>query len=321
MTRKKPYKDSKRNRTIPSTSNRKNKTNKYEELGNTKKFDNTVRIRIDEERLNDSDSLDTSFLGKRIKEKAQVDRRVREKILKEKKTSKFGPSFFKNLFFLLGILCIIIVVILVIINFDNLLKSNVKGEEPIIKDETFDSEIVDYNYLFIGNFYLEDMDFDEFEFYKPHVVNAHSDLKTNYLLDNMRKEIYIYNPSHVFLQIGLDELVDDNDIDEIIERYQKIIEGIQENRPYAKIFVESLYPVDSDYEDYDSSFDDITNEKIINYNNQLKKLTNSLNITYIDLFSELSDGNKLKKEYTVDGIHLSNDGNKKVWKNLRKFVS
>lgn len=321
MTQKRPYKNSKKSRTISYTSNRKNKVNRYEDLSKTKKIDNTVRIRIDEDRLNDSDSLDTSFLGKRIKEKAQVDKKIRDKILREKKTTKIGPSFFKKLFFLLGVFCIIIVVVLVIINYDDLLKTNVKVDEPIVEEETIDSEIVDDNYLFIGNFYLEDMNFDELEFYKPHVVITQSDLKTKDLLDKMKKDVYNYNPSHVFLQIGLDELVDDYNMDEIIGRYRIIIESIKENRPYAKIFVESLYPVDLEHEDYDSSLDNITNDMIIDYNEKLMELTNSLDITYIDLFNELSDGKKLKNVYTVDGIHLNSDGNKKVWKKLRKFVS
>ena len=84
MSQKKPYKDSKKSRTVPynnkqnRTSTVKNKEDK--ELSKTKKLENTVRIRIDEDRLNDSDSLDTSFLSGRVNTKAQ-----KEKILRERK--------------------------------------------------------------------------------------------------------------------------------------------------------------------------------------------------------------------------------------------
>ena len=315
MSQKKPYKDSKKSRTVPY-NNKKNKTstvkNKEDkELSKTKKLENTVRIRIDEERLNDSDSLDTSFLSGRVNTKAQKDKKIKEKILRERKEHIINISIIKNIFFLLSILCIVAVVIMIIVNYDDFLKLNSKDTktstetvEELDKDK---EKIIDDNYLFVGNFYLEDMDFIELEFYKPTVKVIESDITTSMLLDNLNHYIYQYNPSHVFLQIGLKELLDEEDINDIISHYRTIIEGIQENRSYTKIFIESLYPIYSEEEG-------ISNDKINDYNKKLKVLASSLDVTYIDIYHELDSS------YYSDGVHLKRDGVKKVWKIIRKFV-
>ena len=315
MSQKKPYKDSKKSRTVPY-NDKKNKTNTVKnkedkELSKTKKLENTVRIRIDEERLNDSDSLDTSFLSGRVNTKAQKDKKIKEKILRERKEHIINISIIKNIFFLLSILCIVAVVIMIIVNYDDFLKLNSKDTktstetvEELDKDK---EKIIDDNYLFVGNFYLEDMDFIELEFYKPTVKVIESDITTSMILDNLNHYIYQYNPSHVFLQIGLKELLDEEDINDIISHYRTIIEGIQENRSYTKIFIESLYPIYSEEEG-------ISNDKINDYNKKLKVLASSLDVTYIDVYHELDSS------YYSDGVHLNRDGVKKVWKIIRKFV-
>ena len=49
-----------------------------------KNFDVTTRIRVDEVRLNDSDSLDTSFLEGRVERQSRKDtKKVKENILKD----------------------------------------------------------------------------------------------------------------------------------------------------------------------------------------------------------------------------------------------
>ena len=317
MANKKPYGDHKRNyNKTKKASTYKRK--KEDDLTKTKRLENTIRIRIDEGRLNDSDSLDTSFLGGRMREKAQTNKKVRDKILKEKKSSSINPTFFKNLFFMLGMLCIIAVVLMIVVNYEKLLSTNHKKIDPIeINDNTLEENVIDDNYLFIGNFYLEDMSFDDLEFYKPYVKVTDSKLTSSMILENIKEDVYIYNPSHVFLQIGLEELINEDEIDDIIDKYYTIIESIQNKRSYAKIFVMSLFPINSNYDEYDS----LSNELIIQYNEKLKELADLLNVKYIDLFHELSNDNELDEKYSNDGIHLNTDGYHKIWKKIRKFIS
>ena len=41
----------------------------------------------------------------------------------------------------------------------------------------------------------------------------------------------------------MNDLLEERDMSDILDDMEKIIKGIQENRPYAKIYVESLYPI------------------------------------------------------------------------------
>ena len=72
------------------------------------------------------------------------------------------------------------------------------------------------------------------------------------LFNHIKERIYCYNPSHIFIIIGINDLADNKSNNEIIENLSKIIEGIKDNRPVAKIYIESLYPINKDVDDYDS---------------------------------------------------------------------
>ncbi len=255
--------------------------------------------------------MDTSFLSGRVKKNEKLNKRIKEKVLKRDRASFFNPTFFKFLFFLLGTLCIVVLVIMVAINYDDLLKTKTIKETPVSDIQQDNEKVIDDNYLFIGNYYLEEMDFKELEFYKPTVKVVESDITTNMILEDLNHYIYQYNPSHVILQVGLKELIEEENVDDIINRYRTILEGIQENRPYAKILIESLYPIYSDDDDYDN----ISNDIIVDYNKKLNDLASSFHITYIDVYSELDSS-----YYSEDGVHLNHDGVKRVWKIIRKFM-
>ena len=56
-------------------------------------LENTMRIRIDRERIEDSESLDTSFLEGRAHKRVQNNKTAKEKILIEKKPTISFPFF------------------------------------------------------------------------------------------------------------------------------------------------------------------------------------------------------------------------------------
>lgn len=65
--------------------------------------------------------------------------------------------------------------------------------------------------------------------------------------------------------------------------------------------------------------DEVTNMKIDSLNKFLKVISVSHNITFIDLNILLSEGNRIKKEYTTDGIHLNKEAYK-IWARKIKSV-
>ena len=59
----------------------------------------------------------------------------------------------------------------------------------------------------------------------------------------MYNRVYKYNPSKVFLLIGTNQIPMGDSDDKIIDGIKHIIDDIRENRPYAKIYIESIYPI------------------------------------------------------------------------------
>ncbi|MBR5370095.1 MAG: hypothetical protein IK137_02190 [Bacilli bacterium] len=275
----------------------------------TKKIEDTTRIRITEDRINDAESIDVSFV------EGNKDKVNKEKLLKEKKDHSFLYGIIKTLVLFL------IVAVLFVFAFmyarDNNLLENVFHIKPQIKVKVKEKEVktMDYNYVFIGDYHTEGMEFADF--YKPYVKISNEEYTTSDILDDLRDHIYVYNPSDVFIELGSNELVDEDSIDGIVNNIKKIVRGIQNNRSLATIYVESLYPINDSIEDFDS---DLSIEYIKKANKEIESICKSLDVTYIDMYKELSEDDLLKEEYTDDGIKLNSDGYKKVFKVINRYI-
>ena len=95
-----------RNRTINNKKN--NNKNKREDKSIDKSLENTTRIRIDDNRINDAESLDTSFLEGRLDKKSKDNIKTKEKILKERKQVLFNFEIIKCVFFGLAFICVFV---------------------------------------------------------------------------------------------------------------------------------------------------------------------------------------------------------------------
>lgn len=183
--------------------------------------------------------------------------------------------------------------------------------------------LLDENIVFFGDSITSVYNVDEF-FPKNNVINSGiSGNITENLLERM-DDVYKYNPSKVFLLIGINDLNRGYSSDEILSNMQKIINNIKTHRKYTKIYIESIYPINRNvFEDKDYSFnEDITNDTIKELNSKIKDMCKENNVQYIDVFSNLldSEGN-LKDIYTKEGLHLSDLGYFKVTSSLSKYVS
>ena len=276
----------------------------------TKKVtEDTTRIRVGEDRINDADSIDVSFVD------GNQNKINKEKILKEKKDHSFLYGIIKTLVLFL------VVAVLFVFAFmyarDNNLLENVFHIKPQIKVKVKEKEVktMDYNYLFIGDYHTDGLEFDDF--YKPYVKVSDNDYTTSLILDDLRSYIYVYNPTHVFIELGSNDLVDENSISEMVNNLKRIVRGIQNNRSMATIYVESLYPVNDKIEGFNS---DILIELIKKANIEIESMCKSLNVLYIDMYNELSEEDLLKEDYTNDGVKLNEDGYKKVYKVINRYI-
>ena len=183
--------------------------------------------------------------------------------------------------------------------------------------------LLDENIVFFGDSITSGYKIEEF-YPKNNVINSGiSGNVTNDLLERM-DDVYRYNPSKVFLLIGINDLNREKSIDEITKNIQKIINNIKANRKYTKIYIESVYPINRNvFEEKNYSFNEkINNDIIKELNNKIKILCKENKIQYIDVYNSLldNDGN-LKDIYTNEGLHLSDLGYFKVTTSLNKYIN
>lgn len=187
-----------------------------------------------------------------------------------------------------------------------------------------ENKVLDENFVFLGDSITELYKLNDY--YKEFkVVNSGtSGYKTTDILDKIDTMVYDYNPTKVFILIGTNDFLDkDVNPDEVYKNITKIIENITQNRKYAKIYVESIYPTcHHDDEKVNLTETNKRPNKDIKYiNKQLKEYCKKNKITYIDVYSKLVDEDgELDLNYTVDGLHLSKEGYNVVTKTLMPYV-
>lgn len=301
------------------TINKKNSSNKFNKNKNSNKNklkDNSPQVRMDKERINDIETLDTSFLEGRITKKK--NKTVKENLLKDNTSNSS-----KYIKYVLIVLAIILVVggiyffYKCIINQLDKIEYKSENKDIVVPSPTIKVDM-DNNYLFVGTFNTNRLDFgDDYHYIK--VSEDH--YNTNHILDEMTKQVYQYNPTYVFIELGINELYVESNTD-FVDRLGKIIDGIKENRPYAKIYVESIYPINRKVENFDNTIIEeyIDNEMIYTVNKDIKKMVEKKEVKYLDLYSLLIQDDNLIEDYTDNGVYLNDRGYKVVYDEINKII-
>lgn len=305
-----------------ATISNKNKSKSTKGIKDTKDTKNTNISKNKD--LDATTNLDISFIDGKNKKKPVLEKTEIldvEEIVKanEAFNSEKPTSDFKMVSLILGGVCLVLMftVCYFLLNGSttNLIQKEIIKEVPVVDD----------NYVFLGDSITDWYDLDKYFEGLPVVNSGVSGYSTSNILNNMNKMVYQYNPSKVFILIGINDLELKVDDDVVVNNIRKIVQDIKKNRRYAKIYVESIYPINnSDDDKIEGSIinGNRKNSDIIDINNKLVKLTKEEGATYIDLHKELVDDNGLLKiEYTVDGLHLSSEGYEKVTEVLRKYIN
>ena len=106
---------------------------------------------------------------------------------------------------------------------------------------------------------------------------------------------------HIMMMLGINDIYDDVNIDEITKNYQHIIDALLASSELSNIYIVSTLYVGAD--------DIRLIPKIKHLNRFLKGIALSLpRVNYLDLNQVLSGQGLLKNTYTADGIHLNKRG-------------
>ncbi len=200
-------------------------------------------------------------------------------------------------------------------------KEDIKEEE---ENKNLDPKKAE-NIVFLGDSLTEEYDILKFFGDYPSINSGVSGYCTDNIIDNLENFVYEYNPTKVVLLIGTNDIcIRDYGNTGIVDNIKKIVRYIKKNRSKAKIYVESLYPVNGVSTDPKISqwmVGDRTNSQIIEINKLLKKMCEEEKVEYIDMYQELIDeeGN-LNVDYTRDGLHMSEEGYKVVTKKIKEVL-
>lgn len=222
----------------------------------------------------------------------------------------------EKLLIIVGILNIIVISIFLTIPQT---KANYEPQQCQWKTDISKNE----NFVFLGDSITDWYPIEELYEDMPIVNSGKAGYKTQDILEEMDELVYQYNPTKVVILIGTNDLNNDVPEDKMLENIEKIIKDIKKNRKKAKLYVQSIYPINNS--DNDKINKDTvgvrTNETIQRVNKQIKKICKQQNVTYIDMYSELVDneGNLILK-YTKDGLHISELGYLKITRILLSYL-
>ena len=178
-----------------------------------------------------------------------------------------------------------------------------------LKENYPEFTILDDNYVFLGDSITHGYPLKNYYHDLPVIRSGIGGYTTAALLNNIETMLYQYNPTKVFILIGTNDYLYHVRPDEIQNNIEKIIKDIKKNRPYTKIYIESILPVNTSKNDLDGR----NNETIKETNRLIQKLCTKYSVTYIDLFSKMIDEQgSLKLKYTYDGLHLTEEGYRKM---------
>ncbi len=161
--------------------------------------------------------------------------------------------------------------------------------------------------VFAGDGWIENAAWGEF-FENPSIINRGIQQDNTAGLLARVAEISESEPEKVFLMVGSQDLAEGIAEEQIIKNYRQIITEIAVKSPQTKIFVQSVLPVANEIKLR-------TNANIINLNKKLEALATEYNATYLNVFDELSDSQRLNPELSNDGLHLNGKGYQK-WQNF-----
>lgn len=147
------------------------------------------------------------------------------------------------------------------------------------------------------------------------------------MLLHMEEMVFGTEPSRIFINIGTNDIGSpEYQLEALLERYEEIIVRIQERLPEAEINMMAYYPVNEtdkipEGEWGKTAFVTRTNENLNIANAAIENLAAKKGCRFINVNEGLADERgKLKKEYTIEGIHMYANGYQVVLQNLKKYL-
>jgi lysophospholipase L1-like esterase len=126
-------------------------------------------------------------------------------------------------------------------------------------------------------------------------------------------EVISLHPSKLFLEVGINDLVEHVSVKEICRNYKGIVEQVRSKSPETKIYFQSVLPVRMISSFLTSSAD--VNETVREMNAALQQVADEQHVTFINLYDHYVLDGEINPRLTWDGVHLADEGYL-IWKGL-----
>lgn len=152
------------------------------------------------------------------------------------------------------------------------------------------------------------------------------------MLDNMDTQIFDLAPSKIFINIGTNDIAYpmlpfEDVLAHAMGNYEQILTQIQTKLPDTEVYMMAYYPVNEtakvpEGEWGETLFVNRNNRNLPLANEAAKKLAAKFGYHYIDVNNGLTDEEgMLKKEFTVEGIHMYANGYRVVFENMKPYLN
>ncbi|MDO4284151.1 MAG: GDSL-type esterase/lipase family protein [Eubacteriales bacterium] len=149
---------------------------------------------------------------------------------------------------------------------------------------------------------------------------------TDDFLRDINTMLFDLEPGVVFMNIGTNDIQTREDgedwLKHLVRNYDEILRQCAERGLCSKIYLMAYYPVnDSVAKEKGLDLGIRTNENIERANQEIRALADKYSCQYIDVNDGLRDETgKLKKELTVEGIHMYTSAYEVIYRNLLPYL-
>ncbi|MEZ5198000.1 MAG: GDSL-type esterase/lipase family protein [Bacteroidales bacterium] len=169
---------------------------------------------------------------------------------------------------------------------------------------SFPKRIKPEDTVFLGDSLTESFDLQK-HFNRPDFINrGMSGNMTDHVLYRL-EEITNAKPALIFLMIGINDIYQGSDLNQVVKNIEIIIDRIRNESPASLLIVQSMLPVNEER----LLIDKYINTKVYEANNRLSVICKKKNLEFIDLHSDfLNNKGEMNNAYTYDGVHLTEKG-------------
>lgn len=208
-------------------------------------------------------------------------------------------------------------------------------KEKIDKYLILNEHVIKGQILFTGSSLMEQFPINELLMsgHMPHIIynRGVGGFTTDDMLENMDAQIFGTEPSKIFINIGTNDIANpsvsfEEALEHTLTNYETILNQIKTRLPNADVYLMAYYPVNETDKIPEGEwgkmlFINRNNRNIPIANAAVEQLAHKFNYHYIDVNDGLTDDRgMLKKEYTVEGVHMYANGYRVVLENMKQYL-